>query len=48
MRDPVTLLRNLWVELEKRFGSAAVISSTLLEHLRNKATFSEHENDKLQ
>ena len=48
MRDPVALLRDLWVELEKRFGSAAVISNTLLERLRNTATFSEHENDKLQ
>ncbi|KAJ7335970.1 hypothetical protein OS493_013334 [Desmophyllum pertusum] len=43
MRDPVALLRDLWVELEKRFGSAAVISNTLLERLRNTATFSEHE-----
>ena len=48
MRDPVALLRDLWVELEKRFGSAAVISSTLLECLRNTATFGDQENDKLQ
>ena len=48
MRDPVALLRDLWVELEKRFGSAAVISNTLLERLRNTMTFSEHEHDKLQ
>ena len=34
MRDPVALLRDLWEELERRFGSAAVISNTLLEHLR--------------
>ena len=48
MRDPVALLRDLWVELERRFGSAAVISSTLLERLRNTATFGDQENDKLQ
>ena len=48
MRDPVALLRDLWAELEKRFGSAAVISNKLLERLRNTVTFSEHENDKLQ
>jgi len=48
MRDPVAMLRDLWVKLEKRFGSAAVISNTLLERLRNTVTFSEHENDKLQ
>ena len=48
MRDPVALLRDLWVELEKRFGSAAVISNTLLERLRNTVTFSEHKNDILQ
>ena len=36
------------VELEKRFGNAAVITNTLLERLRNTVTFSEHENDELQ
>ena len=29
MRDPVALLKELWEELEKRFGSVAVISNTL-------------------
>ena len=48
MRDPVALLRDLWEELERRFGSAAVISNTLLERLRNSATFSEHDNENLQ
>ena len=46
--DPVALLKDLWGELERRFGSAAVISNTLLEHLHNTATFSEHKYDKLQ
>ena len=48
MHDPVALLRDLWEELEKRFGSAAVISNSLLERLRNVATFSEHKCDNLQ
>lgn len=48
MRDPVALLRDLWAELEKRFGSAAVIANALLERLRSTATFSEHEHVKLQ
>ena len=48
MRDPVALLSELWGELERRFGSAAVISNTLLERLRNAATFGEHDNDNLQ
>ena len=48
MRDPVALLKDLWEELERRFGSAAVISNTLLERLRNSATSSEHDNGNLQ
>ena len=48
MRDPVALLRDLWEELERHFGSAAVISNTLLERLRNSATLSAHDNENLQ
>ena len=48
MRDPVALLRDLWEELERRFGNAAVISNSLLERLRNSATFGEHDNENLQ
>ena len=44
MRDPIALLKDLWEELERRFGSAAVISNTLLERLRNSATFCKHHN----
>lgn len=47
MRDPVALLNELWEELERRFGSVAVISNTLLERLRDTATFDEREHDKL-
>ena len=48
MRDPVALLKELWEELERCFGSVAVISNTLLERLRDTATFDEREHDKLQ
>ena len=41
MRNPVALLKELWEELEKRFGSVAVISNALLERLRDTATFDE-------
>ena len=40
--DPSTLLNNLWGELARRFGSAAVIAKELLERL------SENKNVKLQ
>ena len=45
MCDPVALLKELWDKLERRFGSIAVISNTLLEHLQDTATFDEQEND---
>ena len=48
MRDPVALLKDLWEELERRFGSAAVISNTLLERSRNSATICKHHNENLQ
>ena len=47
MRDPVALLKELWDELARRFGSVAVISNTLLERLRDAATFGEREHDNL-
>ena len=46
--DPGTLLNDLWEELERRFGSAAVITKELLERLIKTAAFSENENAKLQ
>ena len=46
--DPSMLLNNLWGELERRFGSAAVITKELLERLNKTAAFSENENVKLQ
>ena len=47
MRDPIALLRDLWEELERRFGSTVVISNTLLERLCNSATFNENDNENL-
>ena len=45
--DPSTLLVSLWVELERRFGSAAVITKALLERMNKTAAFSENDNVKL-
>ena len=45
--DPVALLRDLWKELERRFGSTAVITNTLLERLREASSFGNHDNAKL-
>ena len=46
--DPAGLLANVWKELEKRFGSAAVITNALLDNLHLAANFKENEHDKLQ
>ena len=47
-QDPCRLLKNLWAELERRFGSASTISNALLERMHAFATFREGEQDKLQ
>ena len=41
MHNPLALLKELWEELKRRFGSVAVISNKLLERLREPATFNE-------
>ena len=46
--DPCGLLKNLWAELERCFGSAAIITNELLERMHALAAFRESENDKLQ
>ena len=46
--DPCGLLKNLWAELERRFGSAATITNALVERMHALAAFRESENDKLQ
>lgn len=47
-QDPCGLLKNLWAELERRFGSAATITNALLERMHAFAAFREGEHDKLQ
>ena len=47
-RDPCGLLKNLWAELERRFGSAATITKALLERMHAFAAFRENEHGKLQ
>lgn len=42
------LLKELWVELERRFGNTASITRTLLERLRGTARFEEKDKKKLQ
>ena len=46
--DPRKLLKDLWTELERRFGSPAVITNALLERLHDSATFTEDDNAGLQ
>ena len=46
--DPIALLESLWTELERRFGSAAVITNSLLERLHNSVAFNDKDNQKLQ
>ena len=46
--DPASLLQSLWLELERRFGSSAVITNALLERLHESAAFSESDTVKLQ
>ena len=46
--NPVALLSDVWKELEKCFGSAAVITNALLSNLLRAAKFKENEHAKLQ
>ena len=47
-RDPSKLLKNVWTELERRFGNMAAITCALLEQLDEKAKFEEKDKGKLQ
>ena len=47
-QNPSALLKDLWAELERRFGSPAVITNALLERMHKTASFGENENTKLQ
>jgi len=46
--DPTATLRDVWTELERRFGNPAAITNVLLERLRKAAKFGEGDKDKLQ
>ena len=46
--DPNALLKNLWEELERRFGNPAMIKNALLERMHETAAFSDNEKVKLQ
>ena len=46
--NPHALLENLWSELERRFGNAAVITNALIDRMHTTASFNENENKKLQ
>ena len=45
--DPCGLLKNLWVELEWHFGSAATTTNALLERMHALGAFRDSENEKL-
>ena len=45
--DPSTLLKNVWEELERRFGNPAMITNALMERMHETAAFSDDENIKL-
>ena len=47
-RDPSKLLKNVWTELEGRFGNTMAITCALLEQLDEKAKFEEKDKGKLQ
>ena len=44
--DPYGLLKNLWVELERRFSSAATITNAFLGQIHAHAAIRESENDR--
>ena len=46
--NPHKLLKEVWVELERRFGNSAAISHALLGRLRDAAKFEDKDKKKLQ
>ena len=46
--DALKLLKDLWHELETRFGNVAIITNELLKRLRQSAKFEDHNRKKLQ
>ena len=47
-RDPGVGLRDVWTELERRFGNTAAITNVLVQRLQNKSRFEKGDSDKLQ
>ena len=47
-RNPADALRDVWKELERRFGNTAAITNVLLVRLQTAAKFGEEDSDKLQ
>ena len=47
-RDPVVALRDVWTELERRFGNTAAITNVLVQRLQNTSRFEQGDSDKLQ
>ncbi|CAB4017795.1 Hypothetical predicted protein [Paramuricea clavata] len=46
--DPTVTLRELWKELERRFGNTAILTDALLQRLRDSAKFTARDKTKLQ
>ena len=47
-RDPVVALRDVWTELERRFGNTAAITNVLVQRLQHTSRFEQGDSDKLQ
>ena len=47
-RDPGAFLRDVWTELERRFGNAAAITNALLDRLYEAARLTERDKGKLK
>lgn len=47
-RNPADALRDVWKDLERRFGNTAAITNVLLVRLQTAAKFGEEDSDKLQ
>ena len=47
-RDPVVALRDVWTELERRFGNTAAITNALMQQLQHTSRFEQGDSDKLQ
>jgi hypothetical protein len=46
--NPAVTLRELWKELERRFGNTAILTDAILHSLRDSAKFTAQDKTKLQ